>query len=92
MFTAEGSYGTTIHTRQRIDFRKRASKEIGTGLSRIDLSGDADGNGKLDLTDAIFTLEHQAIGGPATPEPGPGDCEPDPTGEDPHTTCDSTKC
>ena len=43
------------------------------------LRGDGDGSGVVDVTDPIFSLTNQFLGGPPPPDPGPTVCGPDPT-------------
>lgn len=43
---------------------------------------DANDDGKLDLSDAVFTLAHLFQGGAAPPAPGPETCGVDPTADD----------
>ncbi len=40
---------------------------------------DADDTGVLDLTDAVYSLNFQFLAGPRPPDPGPDDCNVDPT-------------
>lgn len=41
--------------------------------------GDADSNGRLEITDPIRVLGYLFLGGGAPPGPGPAFCGPDPT-------------
>ena len=53
-------------------------------------AADSDDNGILDLTDAIYTLNHLFLSGPARAAPGPDTCGADPTADD-DLTC-GTEC
>ncbi len=52
---------------------------LGAGPVACGDGADADDSGVLDLADAIYNLNHQFLGGPAPPAPGPTDCGADET-------------
>ena len=51
-------------------------------------AADSDDNGNVNLTDAVYSLNHLFVQGPPLPSPGATECGEDPT---PDTLpCDST--
>ena len=57
-------------------------------------AADADDNGALELTDAVYSLGYQFLGdpNPAPPPPGEVDCGPDPTPDDPSVPGEDLGC
>ncbi|KAF0239663.1 MAG: hypothetical protein FD180_5205, partial [Planctomycetota bacterium] len=50
-------------------------------------AADFDDNGSADISDAIASLNYQFLGGTAPAAPGPTNCGPDPTAEQPDLGC-----
>ena len=58
---------------------------LGGTRPSCDEAADANDDGNIDLTDAIYVLEYLFLGGAAPPPPGP---PPGPCGDDPEGSVD----
>ena len=69
------------------------SAGLGAPASSCQDAADADDDGRLNITDVVYSLSYQFLGTPPPPAPGPGACGADPTADAlPECGYDASRC